>query len=247
MFNPFISKLGRFARLSKEDKSVLGQLAHERVRQIDAHEDIIREGEKPEHIRLIVEGWACRYKMLEDGRRQIVAFFLPGDLCDLNVFILRQMDHSIGTITRTAVAEISRTNFETLTLSVPRITQALWWENLVTSAIQREWALNLGQRSAFERMAHLFCELFVRLETVGLTSGNSCDMPLTQLELGEATGMSAVHVNRTLQELRAENLIELRSRRLVIPDMEALRRTALFNANYLHLDHEGRHLDANEE
>jgi len=128
----------------------------------------------------------------------------------------------------------------------PRVVQALWWESLVAAATQREWAVSLGQRDATERMAHLFCELFLRLKTVGLTRGNSCDLPLTQPEMGEATGLSAVHVNRTLQELRASGLIVLRDRTLTIPNFEALAEVALFNANYLHLEREGRHLDANE-
>ncbi len=184
--------------------------------------------------------------MLEDGRRQVIAFFLPGDLCDLNIFVLRQMDHSIGSITGVSVSEISRHGFDELMLAHPRVTQALWWEGLVAMATQREWAVNLGQRDATERIAHLFCELFIRLKTVGLTRGLSFDMPLTQSELGEATGLSAVHVNRTLQELRALGLIVLKDRTLTISSFEALARTALFTANYLHLEREGRHLDAND-
>lgn len=197
-------------------------------------------------INLIQEGWACRYKVLEDGRRQIISFFLPGDMCDLNVFILREMDHSIGTITPVTIAEISRATFEELMLAHPRITQALWWESLVSAAVQREWTVNLGQRNAFERMAHLFCELFLRLEMVGLTKGDSCDMPLTQNDLGEAMGLSTVHVNRTLQELRAAKLVMLKDRTLTILNMDVLRHVALFNDNYLHLRHEGMHLDAND-
>lgn len=246
MQNPLVRKLEQFVRLSGEDKQMLLRVSGERIRSFDAHEDIIHEGDRPEHLNLVLEGWACRYKVLEDGRRQIIALFLPGDLCDLNVFVLRQMDHSIGTITPARVSEISRGGFEELMLGHPRVAQALWWELLVTAATQREWAVNLGQRNAAERMAHLFCEVFLRLRTVGLTTDSSCDMPLTQAELGETTGLSAVHVNRTLQELRGAGLIVLRDRVLTIPDLDALRSAALFNDGYLHLDHEGRHLDANE-
>lgn len=244
--NPLVEKLGHFVKLAPPDRQMIQRISSERTRDFGAREDIIQEGDRPEHINLILSGWACRYKVLEDGRRQVIAFFLPGDLCDLNVFVLRQMDHSIAAITRVTASEISRSGFDELMLAHPRITQALWWESLVAAATQREWAVNLGQRDATERMAHLFCELFLRLRTVGLARENSIDMPLTQSELGEATGLSAVHVNRTLQELRALGLIVLKDRTLTIPDFGALKDVALFNANYLHLEHEGRHLDANE-
>jgi len=244
--NPLVRKLGQFVKLAASDRDMINRISGERVRDFGAHEDIMREGDKPQHINLVLAGWACRYKVLEDGRRQVIAFFLPGDLCDLNVFVLRQMDHSIASITPVTLSEISRGGFDELMLSHPRVTQALWWESLVAAATQREWAVNLGQRDAMERMAHLFCELFLRLKIVGLTTGNSCDMPLTQSELGEATGLSAVHVNRTLQELRAMDLIVLKDRTLTIPNFEALKDLALFNENYLHLEREGRHLDANE-
>lgn len=244
--NPLAEKLERFVRLAPSDRDMILRVSAEQTRDFGAREDIVREGDQPQHINLILSGWACRYKVLEDGRRQVTAFFLPGDLCDLNVFVLRQMDHSIGAITPVTLSEISRTGFDHLMLGHPRVTQALWWENLVASATQREWTVSLGQRHATERMAHLFCELFLRLETVGMTHGNSIDMPLTQSELGEATGLSAVHVNRTLQELRTLGLIVLKDRTLTIPDFGALSEVALFNANYLHLDREGRHLDANE-
>ncbi|MBZ9986796.1 Crp/Fnr family transcriptional regulator [Mesorhizobium sp. BH1-1-5] len=247
MRRPLIRKLEKFTRLSQADKNMLAKIGGQRVRRFSAREDIIHEGEKPEYINLINEGWACRYKTLEDGRRQIIAFFLPGDLCDLNVFILKEMDHSIGAVTPVVISEISRTAFDEMMMGHPRITQALWWESLVAAAIQREWTVNLGQRDALERMAHLLCELFIRLEAAGCTSDSSCEFPLTQTELGDTLGMSTVHVNRTLQELRASNLIVLKDRTLTIPNLKALQSVALFNANYLHLDHEGTHLDANEE
>jgi CRP-like cAMP-binding protein len=246
MDNPFTRKLEHFAKLSLEDRRTLAEVVGERVRHLGPREDVVREGAKPRNVNLFLEGWACRYKTLEDGRRQITSFFLPGDLCDLNVFILREMDHSIGTITPVKLAEISRERLSDITARHPRITQALWWETLVDAATQREWTLNVGQRSALERMAHLICELFLRLRCVGLTTDHSCELPVTQAELADATGLSTVHVNRTLKQLRGEGLIELRGKRLTILDLDRLRQAALFNENYLHLAHEGRHLDANE-
>lgn len=207
---------------------------------------MIREGDKPRAVNLLVEGWACRYRQLPDGRRQIVSFFIPGDLCDANVFILREMDHSIGAITRIKIAEISPDEFEHLMSESVRITKALWWHELVEAGIQREWTTNVGQRTAYERIAHLLCELFVRLQSVGLVRDESCDFPLTQVDIADATGLTAVHVNRTLQELRKNQLVELHQRTLTIPDLERLQDVAMFNSNYLHLDREGRHLDAND-
>ena len=128
----------------------------------------------------------------------------------------------------------------------PRVTEAMWWDTLVSTSIQREWIVNLGQRDAFERVGHLLCELYLRLDGVGLTMGNSCELPLVQTDLADATGLSAVHVNRTLKELRAAGLIVLKGRMLHIPDLAALKAATMFNPNYLHLDHEGRMLDASE-
>lgn len=245
MANLLTRKLERFTKLSAEERQVLDGLWRRNVRRRRPREDIIREGEKPNHLNLIVEGWACRYKGLQDGRRQIVAFFLPGDLCDLHVYILREMDHSLGAITPISYAEISREEFERATEGRPRIIQAMWWDTLVTAAIQREWTTDIGQRSAMERVGHLLLELLYRSESVGLSNGNSCELPITQTDLADAMGMTPVHANRVLQELRAQGLIELSARRLVIPDREALERVANFRPNYLHLQHEGQHLDAN--
>ena len=240
-----IRKLEHFTRLSGEDKRALQGLA-QKVRHIGPHQDIIREGDTPLYVNLILEGWACRYKQLEDGRRQIISFFVPGDLCDPHVFVLREMDHSIASLTPLCLAQIPREVLLAVTDQHPRITRALWWEALVTAATQREWTVNIGQRSALERMAHLFCELFIRLRCVGLSEADSCPMPVTQAELADAMGLTSVHVNRTLKEMRSAGLIVLKSKTLTIPDLAALQKVALFNANYLHLEHEGAHLDANE-
>jgi CRP-like cAMP-binding protein len=237
-------KLQAFTRLSPDDVAALQRLSRN-VRTIEARRDLVREGEAPVQVHLILKGWACRYKSLPDGKRQIVSLLIPGDLCDLNTYVLREMDHSIGAITPLRVSVISREEMEALTGEHPRLAQALVWDDLVDQATEREWLLNLGQRSAYARIAHLVLELFLRLETVGLTDGRSCDFPLTQNDLADATGLTAVHVNRMLQELRSDGLLELERKRLFIPDVEALKSAAMFNPNYLHLDHEGRSLDAN--
>lgn len=238
------SKLEAFTRLSADDRAALAQVSRN-YRYVDPRRDLISEGDKPRFVHLVLDGWASRYKQLPDGKRQIVALFVPGDFCDVNVFILRAMDHSIGAITRLKVAMITPEEMTALTAERPRITQALWWHELVTAAVQREWTLNLGQRSAYERLAHLLIELYMRLNVVGRAHDGRCDFPLTQNDLADATGLTSVHVNRTLQELRRDGLIELERKQLQILDMPRMMDAAMFNPNYLHLDHEGRHLDAN--
>jgi CRP-like cAMP-binding protein len=243
--NPLIRKLEQFVRLSPNDKAMLTRASSDRMRKFGPRADITREGDKPRDVHLLLSGWACRYKQLEDGRRQVVSFFLPGDMCDLNVFILKEMDHSIGTITPVTIADLSRDFFDEISAGFPRVATALWWETLVNVAIQREWTMNLGQRTASERMAHLLCELFFRLRLAGLTEDNSCEFPLTQADLADATGLSKVHVNRTLQALRAAELVMLKGKTLTVPSLERLMDAGLFNPNYLHMDHEGSQLDAN--
>ncbi len=245
MPNPLISKLESFTKLSDDDKLALDK-ATSQVRVYRAREDIICEGDCPEAVLLLLEGYACRYKQLEDGRRQIMAHFVPGDLCDINVFILRQMDHSIATLTPATLALIPRDTMLDLMAHHPRITLALWWSTLVDEATLRAWVVNLGQRSAYERTAHLLCELFFRLRAVGLTNGNSCTLPITQGELGDTLGLTIVHTNRMLQDLRRNGLVELRGKNLTILDLSALQKVALFHPNYLHLGHEGEALDANQ-
>lgn len=244
--NPLKTKLEAFTRLSGADRDSIARATGRNVRTFGARRDLAREGDRPRAIYVMLEGWACRYKTLPDGRRQIVAFFVPGDLCDLNIFILKEMDHNVGAINAVRAAELGRDEFERLLEGHPRITQALWWNELVTVAIQREWTLNVGQRSAYERISHLLCEMFLRLRTVGLVDGDSCDFPITQADIGDATGLTSVHVNRTLQELRGEGLIALHGRRLKMLDFPRLRDAAMFNDNYLHLAREGQNLDAND-
>lgn len=237
------SKLQAYTRLSADDRSALVQVSRN-FRFVDARRDLISEGDKPRYVHLVLDGWACRYKQLPDGKRQILALFLAGDFCDVNVYILKSMDHSIGAITRLKVALITPEEMNALTAERPRITQALWWHELVTAAIQREWTLNLGQRGAYQRLAHLLIELYMRLNAVGRAHNGRCDFPLTQNDLADATGLTSVHVNRTLQELRRDGLIELERKQLQLVDLPRMMDVAMFNPNYLHLDHEGRHLDA---
>ncbi len=243
MLNPLIAKLEQLTRLSAEDRQLLETLTSEPVRRCEPGTDIVREGDDPHSVRLILSGWAYRYKQLPDGRRQVVALLLPGDLCDHDGWVLSEMDHSIGALSVVTLAEIPPAAFEATMSAHSRVAQVLRWDALVNTAMQREWMLNLGRRSATERLAHLFCEVFYRLRPIGLLQGNTCEMPLTQTDLADVIGMTPVHVNRVLQVLRRQGLIELRGRRLTIPDLAGLERAALFNPNYLHLGHVGARFD----
>jgi CRP-like cAMP-binding protein len=231
--NPLARKLGSFARLSGDDFRVLDELVTV-VRQIPARTDLIQEGGKPSNVYLVMEGFACRYKVLPDGKRHIMAYLVPGDFCDLHVFVLNEMDHSLGTLSPCRVVEIPRERILGL-IERPALARAMWVASLVDEATLREWLVNIGSRSAEERVAHLLCELLFRLRAVGLANGDSYELPITQGELADTMGLSNVHMNRVIQQLRAENLITLKGKNLVILDIERLKTFSDFNPNYLHL------------
>ena len=232
--NPLTLKLSSFTDLSATDRTHLDHLARSPTR-MRAGEDLIREGDRPERVFLLLSGWAYRYKVLADGKRQIVAYLLPGDLCDAHIFILGKMDHSIGLLSNATVATVSRETMIDVTERSPAIARALWWSTLVDEAVLRHWLINVGQRDAYHRIAHLFCELWERASQVGLVSGGAFDLPLTQEQLGDTLGMTSVHTNRVLQRMRGEGIITFESKRLIIRDMQGIRRAADFNPNYLHL------------
>ena len=163
--------------------------------------DLVREGDKPDGVVLVMDGMACRHKHRANGARQIMAYLVPGDTGDLDVALLDEMDHTVTTFSACKVVCIPPETVADL-LQHPRIARALRMSTLIDEATLREWLVNVGRRSAVERIAHLFCELLVRMEAVDLASGNSFDLPITQVDIADTTGMSGVHVNRSLMELR---------------------------------------------
>ncbi|UDL95260.1 Crp/Fnr family transcriptional regulator [Lichenihabitans sp. PAMC28606] len=242
MQNPFIRKLAHSGFLTVADNVTLAHLSS-RTRQVDSHRDLIREGDRPEHVRLVMKGFACRYKIIEQGRRQILAFLVPGDFCDLHVAILGEMDHNIGTLSPCIIVDIPRVVVEELTARHSRISRALWWATLVDEGILREWLVSMGQRPADQQIAHLFCELFFRLQAVGLCHNNSFDLPMTQEELADTMGLSTIHVNRTLQQLRYDGFITFKAGVLDIIDVAKLAAFSGFNPNYLHLNRRSATVD----
>ena len=233
MVEPFIAKLRHGASLTDDDEAALRNGAVH-VRVVEPETDLVREGASPGSVRLVLDGIAFRYKTLPEGRQQVLAFLLPGDMCDLQIPILGVMDHSIRTLSRCRVATISQTVVDGWT-ERPRIIRALWWATLVDEAIMREWIANLGARKAEERVAHLLVELLFRLRAVGLATGKSYALPLSQEKLGQCTGLSSVHINRVLTRLRNAGLVRFQRHRVDVENLDALLAFACFNEDYLHL------------
>jgi CRP-like cAMP-binding protein len=238
MPHPSLSKLVRkletITSLSEHEKNAVLNLPV-RLADLRSDADIVREGDRPSQSCLLIEGFLCRYKTLSDGKRQIMAFYVPGDIPDLLSLHIDVMDHSLATIVPSKVAFIPHDALERLIEQNHRIAGAFWRDTLIDAALFREWIVNLGSRDAYSRIGHLICEVFLKLKAVGLTNGNSCDFPITQGEIADATGLSTVHVNRSIMELRKDGLIILEKGQCTIPDLARLEEAAMFDPTYLHL------------
>jgi CRP-like cAMP-binding protein len=230
-----IRKLESTATLSEEDCQVIMSLPT-RTRTFGSGQDLVRDGDKPSQCCLVLDGWLCRYKILDQGRRQIFSLHIAGDIPDLQSLHLQTMDHNLGTMTAATVAFIPHENIRDLMLRFPRLGSLLWRDTLVDAAVYREWMIGMGRKSAFGRIGHLFCEMYAKLEAVGLAGDHQCPLPLTQGELADALGLSTVHVNRVLQEMRGKNLITLKGSNLLIRDWDELIRTSEFESTYLRLE-----------
>jgi CRP-like cAMP-binding protein len=233
-YNPLILKLDSIFTLTDDERKALANLPMQVV-VIKEGQDIVRAGDQPSRSCLLLSGFACVYKITGAGKRQIVGFNIPGDMPDLQSLHLDILDNSVSTLTQCRVGFITHEALRGICERYPRITTAFWRDTLIDAAIFREWVTNVGQREAYSRMAHVFCELIVRLRAVGLVEDHRCDLPITQAEFGDALGVSTVHVNRVLQEMRATGLIELSGDRLFVPDWEALKKAGDFDPTYLHL------------
>jgi CRP-like cAMP-binding protein len=234
--NPWIMKMAQFTPFSDEDKRLLNDLTGKDQRQYGAREDILCEGDPSPSCHLVISGLACRYKILEDGSRQIMAFLVPGDLCDAEVFILREIDHHIGTLAPSLIASIPGDAMRDLLLKRSGIALALWWGTLQDESILRERIIDQGRRDAYSQIAFLIYEMFLRLRAVGVMDDQKFEWPITQTDLADATGLTPVHVNRMLQRLREEGLIAAEGKLWTVLDPAGLRKAANFNPNYLHLD-----------
>ena len=232
--HPLVRKLESIVDLTEDERQALLQTPV-MVRDLKADQDIVRDGDRPFHCCVILEGFAFRYKLIEGGKRQILSFHIPGDVPDLQSLHLAIMDHNLATLAPSRIGLITHEAVRRLIRMQPRIGEVLWRDTLIDAAVFREWMVNIGQREAYPRLAHLFCELFVRLKAVGLTDHHSYKLPLTQTELGDALGISTVHVNRTLQQLRGNGLITTSDRGITIEDWGGLEKAGQFDPTYLHL------------
>lgn len=231
--NRLARKLSLFVPLSASDREVLDSLTAT-TETFRADTDIVAEGMVPRSVFLLQEGMAVRYRNLPDGRRQIMTFLIPGDLCDPHVFLLRSMDHSIGTLTPVRVSPISREGLLSTFATRPRISAALWWSSLQEESMLRERIVSLGRRDARGRIAYLLCELLWRHAAMGLDEGGVFRLPLTQTELGDTLGLTPVHVNRVLRSFREQRLISIEHRLLKVLDVGGLQEIAAFDNAYLH-------------
>jgi CRP-like cAMP-binding protein len=236
MSNPWATKMEQFTAFTAGERERLDSLLAFKQRGFEAQEDIIADGAHSDYCHILLTGLACRYKILPDGERQIMAFLVPGDLCDAEIFILKKMDHAVGTLTASTTAMIHSSEMKTLLREASPIAEALWWGTMTDLGVLRERIVDQGRRDATERLAHLLYEMLVRYRISGATETNAIDFPITQTDLADATGMTPSHVNRLLQRFREDGLIELRNRTLTVTNPGRLRSLAQFSATYLHLD-----------
>jgi CRP-like cAMP-binding protein len=235
MITVHLKKLRRRIEISSDEERAIRDAVAE-VKQVAADELLIRSGEELNTSLLLLDGWLARSKDLQSGERQVTQLHVAGDFADLHGFTLKRLEHDVTALTDCRVAIVPHERIREFTEKFPRLARIYWFTTNMDGAIQRELALSLGQRSAISRMAHLFCELYVRLDIVGKTKENGYQFPLTQRELSECLGLTVVHANRTLQELRRRGLVELENRRLTILDRRGLSGVAEFDPGYLYLD-----------
>jgi CRP-like cAMP-binding protein len=232
--NPLIRKLESIFDLTDDERQALLDLPMQPA-ALKPDQDIVREGDCPSRCCLILSGFACTYKTTGQGKRQIVSFANAGDIPDLQSLHLKVLDNSISTISQCSVAFITHEDLRKICDRYPRITSAFWRETLIEGATFREWVLNVGRREGVSRMAHVLCELLVRLRAVDLVEDHVCDLPITQGEFADALGFTPVHANRIFQQMRAEGLIVTQGTRLTVPDWDRLKEVGEFDPTYLHL------------
>jgi CRP-like cAMP-binding protein len=229
-----VRKLLLHAKLDEQDQRAILDLPHV-IRNLEGSRYIVREGDKPTHCCLLISGFVIRHKLVEGGGRQIVNIHVAGDMCDLQNALLATADHNVQTLTPCETAFIPREALVTLAFTRPAVGKAFWLETLVEASIAREWIANVGRRDARARIAHLLCEFAYRLDAVGLGDECNFELPMTQEQLADTTGLTAVHVNRTLRALDAEGLTTRSKRAVKINDWKRMAQVADFRSTYLHL------------
>ena len=228
-----LERLTVVSGLEEEDVEALRALPIA-IRRVEAGHSIVRDGDRPKECCLLVEGFCIRAKTTSRGQRQILSIHIPGEIPDLQSLHLHVLDHDLITLTGSTLGFISHTALRAMNRARPRVGELLWRDTLIDAAMFREWIVNVGQRPAPQRLAHIIVELRDRLAVIGRVAGHAFEMPLTQEQLGEAMGITSVHANRVLKQLREDNIIDFHRGRVTIRDERKLQELADFDRRYLH-------------
>ena len=231
--DPVLRKLKRLGPLDPDDIAALSMLPSQ-PEDVPRLRQLIRERDTPERCCFLFRGFAARHKVAVNGARQVVSFHIPGDILDVQHLLLGRADHSVETITAARVVWITKEELLRLAFERPNIGKALWRDCLIDASIFREWVLNVGRRNAKSRIAHMLCEFVIRCEALGLGSREDFELPMTQLQIGDATGLTPVHVNRTLKLLDSEGALLRDRNRFRVLQWERLCQIADFDPAYLH-------------
>jgi CRP-like cAMP-binding protein len=232
---PLVQKLAYRARLDAEDRAAILQLPFT-LKTLERNHFIVREGDRPTHSCLMLSGYSVRTKIVGTGHRQILSIHIKGEMVDLQNSMLDVADHSVQMLTSGRIAMIPRQEVVRIAAERPNVGHAMWIDTLVDGSIFREWITNIGRRDARTRIAHVLCEFALRLKVANLENGGFYELPMTQEQLGDATGLTSVHVNRTIKALEAQGLIERANPRSIhIGDWRKLAEVGDFDSNYLHL------------
>lgn len=234
-FDLLVRKLSRFGPLDARAEAALRALPF-RVERLAAGSLLVREGDRPTDCCLLLRGFACRYKVTCEGARQIVSFHIAGDLLDIQHLMLERADHSVTAITDASVAWLRAQDIRDVLSAHPAINTALWRDSLIDASIFREWVLNVGRRDAKVRIAHMLCEFAARREAAGLGNPEDFELPMTQEEIADATGLTSVHVNRMLHALEEDGVIVRNRRHFQIADWPRMQSLADFDPSYLHAE-----------
>lgn len=239
LLQPFFRKIMLRDELGIEEQRAIAAAADQRIR-FATGQDLVLEGSRPVYSMLVARGFTCRYRMLSAGERQLTAIHLPGDFVDLHSFLLKEMDHSVGALTDCTIITFPHERLVRVTERFPHLTRLLWLLTLLDGSIHREWLVGMGRLSAPQRTAHRICETYIRLKTLGLAANYQFNFPVTQASLADAVGISTVHINRVLQDMRQRELIAWDGGVVKILNWGALVEAAEFDDLYLHLSQEPR-------
>ncbi|WP_196805648.1 Crp/Fnr family transcriptional regulator [Sphingobium indicum] len=242
MFTDKFLRDRRGVELEVQERAVLEKAIFE-IRTIDARKTVVQAGETLSVSMLLLEGFMCRYLDDREGMRQLVAVQVPGDFLDLHAYPLKILDHDVASLTAATIAVIPHKALDEINAAMPELTRKLWFSTLLDAAMHRAWLFRLGRLDAVGRVAHFLSETNVRLVSAGLSDGNRFVLGITQADISEICGITSVHANRVLRQLREERLCIFRSSLVEILDVEGLARRGQFNPGYLYIENKSGRTD----